>query len=457
MSDANRQVAAVSKRDLVTMDFAEALDIYAPNFAAELPSHIPVERFKRTIITAVNINPELRKADRRSLFNACVKCAHDGLYPDGQEAALVVFNTKVKNEHGQEVWVPLVQYLPMIKGIRKRMRNSGEVLSAIAEVVHRNDKFRFVKGEDPRIEHEPAAIDKDPGDPVGAYAIIRLSSGEILRDVMSKHEIERSRAQSKAPNSLMWTKFWGEGAKKTVMRHCSKQAPADSELERLMARDEELPEAPSISEMRAIPDRPRREDFIEPEAETSFAVVDIGGEICEFAEAGAAARTLHELLQDGAHDRGEDGIEAVWEDNAALISALREHGHDATADDLRDKYAALIVVARNKKATPEPLGVTGNTPEFDSGDPGSNPGGAATRSFAIEPHKPAGKPIDWEHTRADLCAAAYSIASPADLALFRRDNRVTIQALGKADAEAAEQVENALRDREIAMADIERT
>ena len=71
------------------------------------------------------------------------------------------------------------------------------------------------------------------------------------------------------------------------------------------------------------------------------------------------------------------------------------------------------------------------------------------RSFAIEPHKPAGKPIDWEHTRADLCAAAYSLASPSDLALFRRDNRVTMQALRKADAEAAEQVENALRDREI--------
>ena len=45
---------------------------------------------------------------------------------------------------------------------------------------------------------------------------------------------------------------------------------------------------------------------------------------------------------------------------------------------------------------------------------------------------------------------------PSDLALFRRDNRVTMQALRKADAEAAEQVENALRDREIAMAEVER-
>ncbi len=106
-SDTHTAVATGTKRELATMDFSEALEVYTPNFQAELPSHIPVERFKRTIITALNLNPDLRKADRGSLFNAAVKCAHDGLYPDGREAALVVYKTKAKNDHDQIIAVLL--------------------------------------------------------------------------------------------------------------------------------------------------------------------------------------------------------------------------------------------------------------------------------------------------------------------------------------------------------------
>ena len=255
-----------------------------------------------------------------------------------------------------------------------------------------------------------------------------------------------------------------------------------------MARDEELPEAPSISEMRAIPDRPRREDFIEPEpASPLYSIQDEAGEVHEFTDPEEASDKLLNLLTAAHSTRTRARLEAVWENGAAIIAALYENGRADLADEIGETYARMD--AEFQKAEPAPLGVTGNTPDFDSGDPGSNPGGAASarkevvqhnsrpdwsgpdnatapvssagaappaRSFAIEPHKPAGKPIDWEHTRADLCVAAYSLDSPADLALFRRDNRTTLQALRKADAEAAEQVENALRDKEIAMAEVER-
>ena len=59
------------------MPLAAALDAYTPNFVAALPEEISVEHFKRMVITAVNTNPDLIHADRRTFFNACVKCASE--------------------------------------------------------------------------------------------------------------------------------------------------------------------------------------------------------------------------------------------------------------------------------------------------------------------------------------------------------------------------------------------
>ena len=269
-----------SNRDLQTMPLTEALEVYMPSLAEALPDHIPLQRFKRVLLTAVNLNPDLRHADRRSLFNACVKAAHDGLYPDGREAALVVFETNVKttNERGMDVWVkvPVASYFPMIAGIRKRMRNSGEVVAAIAEVVYRNDKFRVIKGIDGRIEHEPPALDQERGDAVGAYAQIKLRTGEIIQEVMTKREIEhirdtfsRGAANAKSP----WRTSEGEMWRKTVLRRCSKSAPGDADLDRVLDRDDEPLDEPHP--MSFPPPRPTRDQFTDERQEQLEALAGI--------------------------------------------------------------------------------------------------------------------------------------------------------------------------------------
>jgi len=89
-------------------------------FRNALPSHIKPEKFQRVVMTVVQQNPDLMGADRRSLLASCLKCAADGLIPDGREAALVIFKTKIN-----EQWVSAVQYMPMLAGIqiyRDRMR-----------------------------------------------------------------------------------------------------------------------------------------------------------------------------------------------------------------------------------------------------------------------------------------------------------------------------------------------
>jgi recombination protein RecT len=372
MPDESREVPN-RNRDLATLPLQEALDIYGPNFAAELPSHIPLERFKRTIVTACNLQSDLFYADRRSLLNACTKCAHDGLYPDGKEAVLVIYKTKVKDRNGNERTIDQVQYQPMVTGYRKRMRMSGEVLSAVAEVVYRNDKFRYVQGEEPRIEHEPAPLGEERGEERGAYCIIKLKNGEVLRDVMSKREIETSRRQSRAPNSLMWTKFWGEGARKTVLKRCAKQAPTSSDLEQLFRRDEEAPELPDPATVEPLPTRPTREQFIaseerpepepieepsepeeedepedeeeEPEAAEPFVVVDAHGEEHQVDGAMNAAAAFRAAIEEAGKIRQDLGVSAVWESNTALIFDLRERGHDDLAEELGRFYSEALAAA----------------------------------------------------------------------------------------------------------------
>lgn len=226
---------AVAKR--APTNFEIELAEYEPQIAAVLPDHIKPDHFRRTVITAVNLNPDLVRADRRSLFTSCVQAAQDGLYPDGKEAALVIFNTKVKRG-GAEEWIQKVQYMPMVKGIRKLMRNTGEVDSAVAHVVHERDHFDYELGDDEKIEHKPAIGDR--GRPIAAYAIIKLANGEIIREVMDVAEIERVRAVSKAAQKGPWVSWWGEMARKTVLRRAAKSAPTSAEVDRTLTRDEDL-------------------------------------------------------------------------------------------------------------------------------------------------------------------------------------------------------------------------
>ena len=100
-----------------------ALTRMSDQFKMALPPQIPVERFVRVVQTAVASNPDLLNCERTSLYGAAMKCAQDGLLPDGREAALVKFG-------GQ------VSYMPMVGGILKKVRNSGELETISSHVVY---------------------------------------------------------------------------------------------------------------------------------------------------------------------------------------------------------------------------------------------------------------------------------------------------------------------------------
>lgn len=214
----------------VVSEIRHNLETMQPQFAAALPPHVPPARFVRVAMTAVQSNPELLQAERKTLFAACMRAAQDGLLPDGREGALVIFKGKV-------------QWMPMIAGILKKVRQSGELLSIAAHVVHARDEFRYQLGDEERVYHVPY-LDGEPGEERLVYAIAKTRDGGVYREIMTVAEIEKVRAVSRARDGGPWSAWWGEMAKKTVLRRLAKRLPMSTDADEVLRREDEDDEVP---------------------------------------------------------------------------------------------------------------------------------------------------------------------------------------------------------------------
>lgn len=210
-------------------DFQVEIDARSKEIASQLPSTVTFDRFKNAAIAAVKANPDILKASPRTLFNALIKAAQDGLVPDGREGVITVYGTDAS-------------WNAMLFGLRKRARELDGIIID-AQVVVEGDVFEYELGDEPRIHHVPSPRPPTwmpPEKGIAAYAIFRHPTQGILhREVMWGAEIRRTQAASKAKDSLMWTGFWTEGWRKTVARRGSKSVPVSPQLERLIQRDDE--------------------------------------------------------------------------------------------------------------------------------------------------------------------------------------------------------------------------
>lgn len=259
---------AVLQRDILGERMTQQLE-------AVLPDHVSVKKFQRVVMTAVNKDESLLAADRRSFFVACVECAQDGLVPNGKEAALVIFSTKDKTT---DQWRKKVQYMPMILGIFKRARNSGEISMLNAHLVHENDEYDYQLGFEPDIAHRPAKTAR--GKIISVYAVAILKDGTRELEVMTVEEVEAVRATSKTSTKGPWVAWWGEMARKTVVRRLAKRLPMSAGVERMinsvdaMYPHGETPPAITTGTAGIAPPRPTKGEFIETPEENPLEAED---------------------------------------------------------------------------------------------------------------------------------------------------------------------------------------
>lgn len=213
-----------------------------------LPGGTSADRFVRATVTALNQNPVLVTVDRASFFNAVLKCAQDGLLPDGREATIV----EVKDKNVGKA----AAYWPMIGGYRKIAADHGITLNAF--VVYQNDEFDYTLGEAPHVHHKPPRLGEDRGEPIGAYAVATFADGRMVcpPEVMSVQEIEKVRAVSRAAKSEYgpWVNWWDQQARKTVARRLFKQLPLrdlDEVASRIVAAADDEADLPASNGMTA--------------------------------------------------------------------------------------------------------------------------------------------------------------------------------------------------------------
>lgn len=199
---------------------------FRQRIAAALPPGINPDRFQRVVLTAIQQNPKLADYDRQQLYNQCLRAAADGLVPDGKEGAFVDMGGKLT-------------WMPMVAGIIKRLATADITIDA--QLVHENDEFEQTLGDDAAIHHKAPKLGQPRGNIIGVYAIARLPNGMVMREVMDREQVEQVRAASRAKNSGPWTQWWGEMARKTVIRRLAKRLPIlDPSVNETIQREDEL-------------------------------------------------------------------------------------------------------------------------------------------------------------------------------------------------------------------------
>lgn len=216
--------------------FQQEIESQKADLRAILPDHLPVERFIKTALIAIQSNPGLLDADRQSLFTSLQRCAGDGLVPDNREAALVEFNTKQK-VNGKDEWIKKIQYMPMVDGVLKRARQSGEVSLITARAVHQNDQFDYwVDEHGEHLNHRPL-FTGDRGLMILVYAMAKMKSGDVIVEPMTMDDIEKVKAASKTSAYGPWKDWFERMALKSALHRLARRLPNSSEIMEMLSND----------------------------------------------------------------------------------------------------------------------------------------------------------------------------------------------------------------------------
>lgn len=237
MSNANTKLAAAINRAPSTEQRPQTIAglMADPKIKAQmalaLPKHMTSDRLARIALTEIRKVPTLAKCDQTSFLGAIMQCAQLGLEPGGAlgHAYLLPFENRKKG-------ITEVQFIVGYRGMIDLARRSGQIVSLTARTVHENDEFIYQYGLSEDLKHVPATGER--GALQYVYAVAKLKDGGVQFEVMSRSDIDKVRAQSKAGNYGPWQTHYDEMAKKTVIRRLFKYLPVSIELATAVTMDE---------------------------------------------------------------------------------------------------------------------------------------------------------------------------------------------------------------------------
>ena len=167
-------------------------------------------------IQAIQKNSMLAGCAPHTVQNAVINVAAVGLTlnpADGYAYLVPEYNKATKQNE--------CQLRISFKGLIKAATDTGSVMWVKAEIVRDNDQFEY-QGPCEKPNHIMNPF-SDRGEVVGVYCIAKTREGEFLVDVMSKDEIDQCKACAKTQS--VWDNWYGEMAKKAIIKRASKTWP----------------------------------------------------------------------------------------------------------------------------------------------------------------------------------------------------------------------------------------
>lgn len=339
---------------------------------AVLPPDVPYVKFEAVVNMAIRREPRLLECYAPSFIKACIQAAYDGLLPDGNQAVILYSNNKVPGT-GRDgvaaVYRLEARYQSMVYGLRMKIVHSGAATFVDAMVVFEKEPFRYRRGLQPVLEHEPSLNTTTRGDPIAVYAIATLPDGTKVFDVLTKKEVMAARDVAKTKD--VWDGPFGmEMWKKTAIRRLSKAIPTTRPIRDAEAI-EMFPQFADTPRMGALPapSRPQRSDY-RPALEHAVEVpLDLhafdGGydtEESRRATAAAAAETS------GAASAPAEEGKAAPKKKAAAKSDSRIATDAATDNNRQQNIEGASVRKDGQVLSPDSSGSeTGGSPNGETG------------------------------------------------------------------------------------------
>lgn len=304
----------MSSKDLV--QFTHDLNGQTKAIQSMLPAGMDSRRFLRTVVNTVSTHPQsdrLLSADRQSLFSACQRAAGDGLLLDGRESTLIVFRDK-------KARTEVVNYIPMVQGLVKLARNSGEIANITAELVYSNDSFQYRPGVDEQPAHEPDWFG-ERGEPIGVYAVITTHDSEKIVSVMPKKRLMviagsgRNVEQYDPNKGTHFEEWWKKAAIKNVLKYAPKSTYLESALSSESTTSFDIPDF-----------KPEKEKDITPDPPTAEEIECMVSSITDAIKKATSRKQLI-ALQDQISELPVDNQEALvirWNDQAVKIKEAED-------------------------------------------------------------------------------------------------------------------------------------
>lgn len=227
----DNRLAAYLKSDVVKRKLAEAAG-----------SFMKPEDLVRFTLLAASRSSKLLECTPESVLRSLMDAAELRIKPGG-----LMGRGYLVPRYNSKIGAQECCFDPGWRGLVDIARRSGKIRRIEAHVVYENDRFRYVCGLNPILEHEPC-LDGEPGEIKMAYAIAEMTDGSVQVEVLTGADLAKIRAAS-ASKDGPWKQWPDEMCRKSAVRRLCKYLPFDDELDHaceLATRVDApaLPEAP---------------------------------------------------------------------------------------------------------------------------------------------------------------------------------------------------------------------